>query len=255
MGVRCCSFWILLVGSACGDNLSLPPDSPRVDAAMALVDSPRPDAMPDAAPLVRVQGNVDYNGPLAGVSVTTLGPSPQTTMTDAAGDFFFDAPDGSRLVFKATPMASLGLLPMIRGVVARDDLRPRVFYMLSQSELSNASQLGVTFDPTEAIIEVDFRNAAIAGYGATLSSGGASIQPEFGIAYDDNGDPQLSLLTVAGGNGSTLLLAGLPAGDVSFAPSVPAGATLPCQPRDANPLPVQAGTVTWYDYECGNATD
>jgi len=42
---------------------------------------------------------------------------------------------------------------------------------------------------------------------------------------------------------------------VMFTPIVPSGATLPCQPRDANPLPLVAGTVTWFDYECGMGED
>jgi hypothetical protein len=28
-----------------------------------------------------------------------------------------------------------------------------------------------------------------------------------------------------------------------------------CKPCDAPALPIQAGVVTWFDFECGSATD
>ena len=154
------------------------------------------------------------------------------------------------------PGGSSGYLPMIRGVVAHDHLRIRNFYMLGADEMdADETALGVTFDPAKAILEVDFRNASIGGYGVTLTRAGNPVTPEFGVALDGSDAPQLSQVTLVGGNGSTPLLGNLPPGDVTFTPIVPAGATLPCQPRDANPLPLVAGTVTWFDYECGMGED
>jgi hypothetical protein len=61
---------------------------------------------------------------------------------------------------------------------------------------------------------------------------------------------------VTGGDGSTLLLGNVPPGDVSLSPIVPVAATLPCHTDgDAQPLPLVAGAVTWFDFECGSATD
>jgi hypothetical protein len=142
-------------------------------------------------------------------------------------------------------------------VIAYDHLRPRVFYLLTEDEIAaTTAALDVTFDPSTAILEVDFRNAELGGYGVTLTTpGGDVVAPAFGVVFDGDDQPQLGELTLVGGNGSTLLLAGLPPGPVHFAPIVPAGATLPCQPRDADPLPLVAGAVTWFDYECGNGTD
>lgn len=241
----------VLVAGACGDNKQLAPDAARPDARV--VDAP-PDVPVDAARMVRVFGNVDYGGGLAGVTVSVVGGT-QTTTTDGGGDFYFDAAEGSRLVVKAEATNRPELMPMIRGVIAREDLRPRVFYLAGPPEVTAATGLGKTFDPQKAIVEVDFRNATIGGYYATLTGTTGAKTPEFGLVYDDNGDIQLGTTTVTGGSGSTLLLANLVTGDATFAAIVPTAATLPCQPRDANPLPLVAGVVTWFDYECGNAMD
>jgi hypothetical protein len=246
----------LLAGiAACGDNLALRPrNNLPVDAAA--------DAAADAAPdapvqLVRVFGYVEsYGQAQGGMVVTTLEGEPQSTVTADDGTFYFDVPDGSRLIMRVNPVTLDGALPMIRGVIAHDDLRPRVFYIINADEVAAAGSLGVSFDPTDAIVEVDFRNAEIGGYSVTLTTpADDAITPEFGIVADDQGDSQLGEVTIAGGNGSTLLLGGLAPGAATFAPIVPDDATLPCQPRDANPLPLEAGTVTWFDYECGNGQD
>ncbi len=244
------SFVLPLLLAACGDNSLLATS----DAPM----HPHPDAMPDApidaAKMVRISGNVDFNGGLAGVTITLVGTG-RTTTTDANGDFFFDVPEGSRAIFRAEATSHPELFPMIRGVVAADNLRPRIFYLMGPPDVTSASGLGKTFDSTKATVEIDFRNAEIGGYAATLSSAG-TLTPEFGMVYDNNGDPHLGTATVDGGSGSTLLLANLPANDAtSFTAVVPQAATLPCQPRDADPLPLVAGAVTWVDYECGTATD
>lgn len=242
---------ILLVLAACGDNHA----TAVIDAPAAKVVDASPDAPPiDAAPFVRVYGHVEPHIDLGGTVTKIEGP-PQAAQVDAQWDFYFDVPDGSRLVMRV-PSATTDYVPMIRGVVAHDHLRVRNFYMLGADEIAAAeSALGVTFDPTKAILEVDFRNAEIGGYGVTLTHAGSPVTAELGIALDGSDAPQLSQVTLVGGNGSTLLLANLPPGDVSFTPIVPAGATLPCQPRDADPLPLVAGTVTWFDYECGMGED
>ena len=205
--------------------------------------------------LVRVFGNVNYNGGLDSVTITRLGAAGEISHTDANGDFFFDAIDGSLLIMEAAVPSRPELIPMIRGVIAHDHIRPRVFYLLGPSDVTAASGLGLSFDPAKAIVEVDFRNAAIGGYGATLTRAGQVVTPGFGIVYDASGNPQAGQITATGGDGSTLLLGDLAPGDVAFGASVPAAATLPCQPRDAAPLPTMAGVVTWFDYECGTATD
>jgi len=255
--IRTCLVATMPLLLACGDNLQVrtqdaaSPDSNRADAAAS-------DAAPDAfVPLVRVFGYVEaYGDPVGAATVTTLEGPPQTTTTALNGTFYFDAPEGSRLIMRVDPVPITGALPMIRGVIAYDHLRPRNFYILTAEEIAGASSLGIDYDPADAIVEVDFRNASIGGYGATLTTtNNTPLAPDYGVVFDDQGQPQVGQLTVAGGNGSTLLLGGLPPGPATFAPVVPAAATLPCQPRDANPLPLEAGVVTWYDYECGNGQD
>jgi hypothetical protein len=242
---------VLLLLAACGDNHPTAViDAPAVDVIDASPDAPSIDA----APFVRVYSHVEPHIDLGGNVTTLEGPS-RAAQIDAQWDFYFDVPDGSRLIMRV-PSATSDYLPMIRGVVAHDHLRIRNFYMLGVDELAAASSaLGVTFDPSLAILEVDFRNAAIGGYGVTLTRAGNPVTPGFGVVLDASDAPQLSETTLVGGNGSTLLLANLPPGDVTFTPIVPSGATLPCQPRDADPLPLAAGTVTWFDYECGMGED
>jgi len=144
---------------------------------------------------------------------------------------------------------------MIRGVVVADRLRPRVFYMVHTATLAAVAALGEAFIPQAAIVQVDFRNATIGGYGATLTSGSGVVAPEFGIAFDDTGMPHISQTTLVGGSGSTLTLGNLVLQDVQFTPTIPQAATLPCQPRDANPLPLRSGMITWFDFECGEGTN
>ena len=250
--------WWLLLAAGCSGGRATHSDAPVLDAAVDVsspsIDAPV-DAPPDAAQMVRVYGNVNFNGGVQGVQVMTLGASPQTTTTDANGDFYFDVIQGSRLIVEAVPPSNGGLIPMIRGVVAEDHLRPRVFYLLGPPDVAAANSLGVTVDPAKAIVETDFRNAAIGGYGVTLTSNSQTVVPGYGIVFDDSGNPVLGEQTVTGGDGSTLLLGGLPATNVSFTPIVPQAATLPCHPDDADPLPLLPGVATWFDFECGNGTD
>ncbi len=241
---------LLLV--ACGDNSRVQevadgPTDGTVDAEVV-------DAF---KPMVRVFGHVEANGqPVFAASVTTLEGTQLSTTTDTDGNFYFDVVEGSRLIMRVDPIGLHDALPMIRGLIAYDHLRVRNFYIIIEDEVIAAESLGIEFDPTKAIVEVDFRNAAIGGYAATLTPPGEPpLQPAFGIVTDEDGQPELGQTTIAGGNGSTLLLGGLSPGAVDFAAIVPAGATLPCQPRDAQPLPLEAGVVTWFDYECGEGED
>jgi len=237
-------WWIgMFALAACGDNLV-----PRTS------DAPLEDVAPDVAPLVRVQGNVDFNGPLAGAKVEILDMPGAFANTDGNGDFYFDVPLGSRLVLVATMPTMPELVPMIRGVVVADRLRPRVFYMVHTAALAAVAPLGVSFDPQAAIVQVDFRNATIGGYGVTLTGGSGVATPAFGIAFDGT-TPHVSQTTLTGAKGSTLTLGNLVPQDVQFTPTVPQAATLPCQPRDANPLPLRSGMITWFDFECGEGED
>ncbi len=245
----------LVALTACGDNQarSLPADGWQDVPADARIHDGPADA---PTPMVRVFGHVEaYGEAQTGMEVVTLEGTPQMTLTDEQGDFYFDAPEGSRLIMQVKERGQM--LSMIRGVLAYDHIRPRVFYLLTAEEVTaTESALGISFDPNKAIVEVDFRNAEIGGYGATLTtSTNVALMPAFGVALDANEQPQASQVTVAGGNGSTLLLGGLPEGSATFTPIVPERASLPCLPRDANPLPLVAGVVTWFDFECGNGTD
>jgi len=108
---------------------------------------------------------------------------------------------------------------------------------------------------TKGIVEVDFRNASVGGYSAVMTKSGATVTPGFGIALDNTDTPQSSTVTLTGGGGSTLLLGDVAPGTISFTPKLPDAGVLPCKPCDAPATPVQAGVVTWFDYECGSATD
>lgn len=233
-------------------DASTTPEAEAGDASV--LDAGSADADADAAPVVlkRVSGNVDYGGPVVGATVTVLSPSPMTTTTDQAGDFFFDAPLGSSLVMK---VVAPNLYPMIRGVVVGDVNRIRVFYLAGAPEEQAAQSLGLTFDPTKGITHVDFRNASVGGYGVTITKGGAPVTPGFGIALDATDTPRSSMVTLTGGGGSSLLLGDVAPGTVSFTPKLPDAGVTPCKPCDAPALPVQAGAVTWFDFECGSATD
>jgi len=250
--------WLgLCLVAACGNQSH--PNRHEPDAAV-VADGPVVRDVPpiDAAPIVRVYETVIETAaqtPLDGAITTIEGP-PMMTNADDSGDFFFDVPDGSRLIVRVPGSTDKLYLPMIRGVVAHDHLRSRNYYLLSQPEIDDAeSSLGVTYDPSTAILEIDFRNVTIGGYGATLTRNGNPVVPSFGVVDDANGNPVKSETTVVGGDGSTLLLAGLPPGDVSLSAIVPAGAAFPCEQRDADPIPLEAGVVTWFDYECAGNPD
>lgn len=215
------------------------------------------DADVDAGAMVRVTGHVDFNGAVVGADVQLLSPRLDSTTTDQDGDFIFYVPEGSQAIFKVT---ASGAYPMIRGVVAGQTNRIRVFYLAGTSEQQAAQSLGKTFDPSKGIVEVDFRNASIGGYGVTITAttGGATVSPGYGIALDGTSTPQLSTTTLTGGDGSTLLLGDVPANaSVSFTPSVPADAgadaSVACKPCDAVALPIEPNVVTWFDMECGSA--
>lgn len=234
-----------------------PESSPVADTSVPDglgADAATPDADADAGPVVlrRVSGHVDYNGPVVGANVTLLAPMAMSTTTDQSGDFFFYAPIGSAAIVK---VVAPNLFPMLRGVVVADVSRIRNFYLAGPAEIQAAQALGKTFDPAKGIVEIDFRNVTAGGYSAALTKAGAAVTPGFGIALDGAGDPQLSLETLAGGDGSTLLLGDVAAGTVSFTPQLPDAGVMPCKPCDAPALPVQPGVVTWFDFECGSATD
>ncbi len=246
--------WVVSTVAACGDQAA-----PRTHTPDASTDAEAIDAAPvDTAQIVRVYGHVVETGDQVGLDglITTLEGPAMTTTPDPTGDFFFEVPDGSRLITRVPGSNGDVYLPMIRGVVADEHLRIRNYYLLSQPEIdADESALGVTFDPSAAILEVDFRNVVIGGYGVTLTRNGNSLAPSFGVVVDGNGNPVLSEITVVGGDGSTLLLAGLPPGDVSLSALVPSGAAFPCEARDADPIPLRAGEVTWFDFECAGNPD
>jgi hypothetical protein len=224
-------------------------DGGITDADAATADAGA-DAVVDAGPPVRVSGHVDYGGPVSAATVTVLSPSSQSTITDSNGDFFFYFPAGTKIVVK---VSAPNLFPMIRGMVAGSTMRIRNFYLAGPPEIEAAQSLGRTFDPTKAIVEVDFRNASVGAYSVSLVSASGALIPGFGMAFDEHGDPQLSTSTLTGGDGSTLLLADLAPSTVSFVPSAPADAGAP-QPCDAQELPLEANTVTWFDFETGSAS-
>lgn len=224
-----------------------------MDAADAYVATDAADAA-DAAPIILrpVGGNVEANGAVVGAKVTVLSP-PMVTTTDASGNFTFNLPLGAAVVIKVeAPDATR--LPMIRGVVVGLSNRPRTFYLTGAAELGALQSLGFTLDPTKALVEVDFRNSTQGGYSVTMTSGGATLTPGFGAALDGAGVPKSTMVTLAGGKGSTLYLGDVAPSNVSFAPHI-GDAGLPCKPCDGPALPTQAGVVTWYDFECGSATD
>ena len=231
-----------------------------VDAADAVAPVDAADAADaaDAFVVTRVTGwHVEYDGqPVVGAAVSVLSPAAASTTTDATGDFKLTVPVGAAVVVKVTPPAALataGVLPMIRGLVVGDSNRIRTLYLAGPPERQAAIALGHTPDAAKGIVEVDFRNASVGGYGATLTSG-APLVAGYGIALDAMDNPVSSTVTVVGGGGSTLLLGDVtPSTSVTFAPTTPAGRT--CTPCDASPLPIQAGVVTWFDFECGSATD
>lgn len=239
---------------------SAPATSDAADAARpsdapadVLADVREEDAKPPV--LERVSGHVDYMGSVTGAKVTLLAPPSHaglTTTTDSNGDFFVYVPLGSSAIFK---VEASNLLPMIRGVVVAETNRIRNYYLAGQPEKDAAQALGLSIDPTKGIVEVDFRNAAVGGYAVTLKNGAAASVPGFGIALQGDGTPVQSMSTVTGGAGSTLLLGNVAVGTLSFTPDVPAAAGKACKPCDAPNLPVHAGAVTWFDFECGDATD
>ena len=215
------------------------------------------EAEADAPPVLRrFSGTVELDGkPVVGARVDLMAPLLASAMTDATGAFFFLAPVGTSAIVKVVPPAATGALAMIRGVQVTDPSRIRVFYLLRASDAKALEAFGLTIDPTKGIVETDFRNAQTGGYGVTLKNASGTVSPGFGIAFDATESPVLSTVTVTGGNGSTLLYGNVPTGNVSFTPTVPGDAGRPCQPCDAPELPIQAGTVTWFDFECGSATD
>lgn len=227
-----------------------PKDAGPNDADLEAGDADADSALPI---LKRFSGGIDFNGPFAGAKVELLAPTQESLVTDETGNFFFYAPVGSVAVVKATPPEDAGALPMIRGIVVEDAARVRIFYLQAKSDLDGLAALGITLDPTKAIVEVDFRNAEIGGYGVTMKNGaGATLTPGFGIASGASGF-ESSLVTLRGGDGTTMFYGNVEPGEVSFTPVVPADAGNPVIPCDAPKLPLEPGVVTWFDFECGLA--
>lgn len=225
------------------------PDAGDADLAADAADAA------DVAPVVlkQIRGHVEAGGPVVGAKVTVLSP-PMMTTTDTNGDFLLNLPLGAAVVIEVEALDTTRL-PMIRGLVVGQTNRPRVFYLTGPDELGALQSLGDTLDPAKALVEVDFRNSTQGGYSVTLTAGGTTLTPGFGAALDAMGSPTSTMVTLAGGTGSTLYLGNVaPSSNVSFAPHV-GDAGLPCKPCDGPALPTQAGIVTWYDFECGSATD
>lgn len=244
-------------GGDAGIDVTAPVDaadaSVATDAGDATDATDAADAA-DAAPIVLrpVGGHVEAGGAVVGAKVTVLSPPMQTT-TDASGNFTLNLPLGAAVAIKVEALDATRL-PMIRGLVVGQSNRPRTFYLTGPQELGALQSLGFTLDPAKALVEVDFRNATQGGYSVTLTAGGATLTPGFGAALDGMGVPRSTMVTLAGGKGSTLYLGDVAPGTVSFAAHT-GDAGLPCKPCDGPALPAQAGVVTWYDFECGLATD
>jgi hypothetical protein len=208
----------------------------------------------DAAPVVlkQIGGHVEAGGAVVGAKVSVLSP-PMMTTTDASGNFTFNLPLGAAVVIKVEALDP-ARLPMIRGLVVGPTNRPRFFFLTGPQELGALQSLGFTPDPAKALVEVDFRNSTHGGYSVTLTGGGTTLTPSFGAALDGTGVPRATMVTLAGGTASTLYLGNVAPSDVAFTPDI-GDAGLPCKPCDGPALPTQAGVVTWYDFECGSATD
>lgn len=233
------------------DATGIDSDAPSRTADAAADAGDATDAGAAPIVIVSVGGHVEAGGPVAGATVRVLSP-PMVTTTDADGNFFFYLPLGAAIVMKVEAPDDKHLA-MIRGLVVGTN-RPRTFYLTGPDELGALKSLGFTLDPDKALVEVDFRNSKQGGYSVTMMSGGTALTPGFGAALDKDGVPQSTMMTLAGGKGSTLYLGNVEKGDVSFEPNI-GDAGLPCQPCDGPKLPTQAGVVTWYDFECGTATD
>jgi hypothetical protein len=259
----------ILASLSCSDGIAIRPASIEAGAPDVAHVDPEPDAPPvvvDASPPDAYQGtdgavekrrfsaHVDYNGPVANAVVTELAPESASTLTDSNGDFVFYAGMGSSAIAK---VEAPSLYPMIRGIVIREKTRIRQFYLAGTPDTDAWKPLDVSIDTTKGVVEVDFRNSSIGGYDVVLHSpNGDVVTPGFVIAYDLDGNPQLTKTgTITGGDGSTLVLGNVPPGTISFVAHEPNGAPKACTPCDAPELPVQAGTVTWFDFECGDATD
>lgn len=251
--------------AALGDAATSP------DTSTSLTDAGTSDALPasdagedaggdggDGAAVVlkRIAGAVEYDGkPVANAAVTVLSPTSLSTTTDSKGEFAVYLPLGAAAVFKVVPLDPT-LFPMIRGIVVGPTNRIRIFYLAGPPERAAATALGLSLDPAKGIVEVDFRNSTTGGYSTTIrTSGGAALTPGFGVVLDAMGNPTKSSSTLTGGDGSTLLLGDVTPATVSFTPITPDAGVLPCKPCDAPELPIQANTVTWFDFECGSATD
>lgn len=270
IGAIAASTWV-----ACIDKGQSPVTDTDAGPDPAVLDASQPpsqtDASRDATPLVpesgadasvdvsppptlhRVGGHVSYGGDVAGATVTLLAPYAATTTTNTMGGFDFFLPEGRTAIVKVTPPAGSDALPMIRAMVIKPNLRPREYYLVGRDERLAAQALGLTLDPTKAIVEVDFRNATRGGYSAQLKSGTSTIAPGFGVALNENGMPVMSTSTVTGGQGSTLFLGNFTPATFSVTPGSPADAGVACRPCDAPELPMEANVVTWVDFECGAA--
>lgn len=225
-------------------------DGQLVDAVVTT-----PDAvvmMPDAsiAPDAALGMPVHITGVVDGLAGATVASNAGTATTNANGEFSLDVASGTELVMRASTADTMHL-HMIRGVVAQAGMRTRHFNLVTKAQLSAMSALGVTFDPTKAIVEVNFLHASAGGYGVKLTQASGTVTPPFGIA-DSGGDYVLATTTQTA-FATSVLLANLPPGDTKFTAITP-GATLPCQRRDVDPLPLEANTVTWVDFECGTDT-
>ena len=281
------SAWLLIacgsiVSGACSGTTSTPEMSAVADLATAPdlasapdltipVDAPAPDLIfdfqvPDLRPaadlmttqlpndctattgatLVTILGSVQIDSSET-ATVTLMTATPPVVVT-THGNFQFNVPENCHAIMKAE---APGHTTVLRGVLAKANLRPREFWT------DPSSQLDPRQDMTKGVIEADYRNSVHGGYDVQIvDSSGSVTTPGYCIVSDDMGNAianSTSCDTVAGGNGSTLWLGNVSSGVKTLSATASGDLGPPCMPCDLTTLPVIADTITMVEYECGSA--
>jgi hypothetical protein len=190
-----------------------------------------------------------------GTTLRILGEcAPAPLVTNSEGGYGVYAPVGARVVYRAEPPGTTHT-PMLRGRVSRVHDRPRNFKLRTWTEADaivravTGTSMGV--DRTKGIVRVVFRNAnGSHSYCVTLRDAAGATVGSTGAIYMQSDVPALSSMTcIPAGASHTLDILGVPAGDVTFeaTTAAPAG----CMRCDAQPLPVEPGVITMFEFECG----